>query len=64
MYGLLHTIRRTVPWIWHLRRGPIVRCTKPPVSRVPIRSPDGRRASHALEAQAEPVSSVAGRAKT
>jgi hypothetical protein len=51
MFGLLHTIRRTVPWIWHLRRGPIVRCTKPPVSRVPIRSPDRTRASHALEAQ-------------
>jgi radical SAM superfamily enzyme YgiQ (UPF0313 family) len=53
MYGLLHTIRRTVPWIWHLWRGPIVRCTKPPVSRVPIRSPDGTRASHALEAQGD-----------
>jgi radical SAM superfamily enzyme YgiQ (UPF0313 family) len=54
MYGLLHTIRRTVPWIWRLWRGPIVRCTKPPVSRVPIRSPDGGRASHALHAQDDP----------
>ena len=42
----------------------IVSATKPPVSRVPIRSPDGKRASHALEAQGEPVSSVADGAKT
>jgi len=54
MFGLLHTFRRTVPWIWHLWRGPIVRCTKPPVSRVPIRSPDMTRASHALLAQGDP----------
>jgi len=59
MYGLLHTIRRTVPWIWHLRRGPIVRCTKPPLSRVPIRSPDGTRASHALDAQDDPAQPAA-----
>jgi len=58
MYGFLHTVRRTVPWIWHLWRGPVVRCTKPPVSRVPIRSPDGTRASHALEAQAAPARPV------
>jgi len=55
MFGLLHTIRRTVPWMWHLRRGPIERCTAPPISSVPIRSPDGARASHALEAQGDPV---------
>jgi radical SAM superfamily enzyme YgiQ (UPF0313 family) len=55
MYGFLHTVRRTVPWIWHLWRGPVVRCTKPPVSRVPIRSPEGTRASHALEAQGDPA---------
>jgi hypothetical protein len=55
MYGLLHTIRRTVPWVWHLWRGGIVRCTKPPISSVPIVGPEGERASHALEAQAETV---------
>ena len=55
MYGLLHTIRRTVPWMWHLWRGKIVRETTPPVSSVALRSPDGTRASHALEAQDEPV---------
>jgi len=55
MLGLVQTIRRTVPWIWHLWRGPVVRCTKPPISAVPIRSPDGARASHALDAQGEPT---------
>jgi len=53
MYGLLHSIRRTVPWAWRLWRGPIERCTKPPISRVPLVSPRGDRASHALEAQSE-----------
>jgi hypothetical protein len=53
MWGLTQTIRRTVPWIWHLWRGRIVRHTKPPISRVPIRSPAGGRGSHALEAQVE-----------
>jgi len=53
MRGLLQTIRRTVPWIWHLWRGPIVRTKEPPVSRIPIRGPGGERADHALNAQAE-----------
>ncbi|MHC4338753.1 MAG: B12-binding domain-containing radical SAM protein [Planctomycetota bacterium] len=53
MLGLTQTVRRTVPWIWHLWRGRIVRHTKPPISRVPMRSPTGGRASHALEAQVE-----------
>lgn len=53
MWGLSKTIRRTLPWIWHLWRGKIVRHTKPPISNVPIVSPDGGRGSHALEAQAE-----------
>ena len=55
MYGLLHTFRRTVPWMWNLWRGPIVRCTEPPTSRVPIGSPDGGRADHALDAQRDTV---------
>jgi len=55
MFGLLHTIRRTVPWMWHLWRGPIVRCTKPPTGRVPIRSPQGTRASHALDSADDPA---------
>jgi hypothetical protein len=52
MYGLLHSIRRTVPWMWHLWRGNIKRCTHPPISRVPLVGPTGKRADHALEAQA------------
>jgi len=51
MWGLLHTIRRTIPWAWHLWRGNHRRCTKPPVSRIPIRAAEGGRASHALESQ-------------
>ena len=52
MWGTLFTIRRTLPWAWHLWRGKIVRHTAPPVSRIPLRKPDGGRAAHALEAQA------------
>jgi radical SAM superfamily enzyme YgiQ (UPF0313 family) len=51
MWGLAHTIWRTVPWAYHLWRGKIVRRTKPNISKVPIRSVDGGRASHALNAQ-------------
>jgi len=51
MWGLMHTLRRTLPWVWRLRRGPIVRHTAPPMSRIPIRSPDGSKADHALLAQ-------------
>jgi len=55
MWGLLHTIRRTAPWIWHLWRGRIVRHDQPPISRIPLRSPAGGRASHALRAQPSPA---------
>lgn len=55
MYGLLYSIRRTLPWMWHLWRGKIKRCTAPPISRVPLVSPTGKRASHALEAQTSVV---------
>jgi hypothetical protein len=54
MVGLLFTIRRTLPWAWHLWRGRIVRHTAPPISPVPLRSPEGTRASHALDAQPAP----------
>ncbi|NIA22012.1 MAG: radical SAM protein [Anaerolineaceae bacterium] len=48
MLGLAHTIRRTLGWALHLMRGHIVRTTRAPVAEVPMRSPDGRPASHAL----------------
>jgi hypothetical protein len=59
MRGLLQTIRRTLPWMWHLWRGPIVRTTEPPVSRIPMRGPAGERADHALRAQSDEPSSSA-----
>lgn len=36
MWGLMQTIRRTVPWLFRLWRGRIVRFTGPPTSPVPI----------------------------
>jgi hypothetical protein len=48
MYGLFHTYRRTLGWAWHLLRGRIQRCSAAPVSRIPMRNPEGGPASHAL----------------
>ena len=48
MCGLAHTIRRTFVWVLYLMRGKIVRSTKAPTSRIPMRSVDGGPASHAL----------------
>ncbi len=48
MWGLIQTIRRTFGWALHLMRGNIKRKTRVPVSRIPMRSPDGTAASHAL----------------
>jgi hypothetical protein len=48
MWGLAHTVPRTLAWCRHLLRGNIKRHTKPPVSRIPMRSTDGGPASHAL----------------
>ncbi len=48
MWGLVYTVPRTLGWCWHLLRGNIKRHTKPPVNRIPMRSPDGGPASHAL----------------
>jgi radical SAM superfamily enzyme YgiQ (UPF0313 family) len=36
MWGSLHTIRRTVPWMLRLLTGRIERLTEPPASRVPV----------------------------
>ena len=48
MLGLFHTCRRTLKWAWHLARGNIQHSSRTPASRLPMRSPDGRPASHAL----------------
>jgi radical SAM superfamily enzyme YgiQ (UPF0313 family) len=48
MYGLMHTYRRTLGWAWQLLRGGIQRYDRVPASRIPMRSPDGSTASHAL----------------
>lgn len=48
MYGLTMTLRRTLPWLMKLYRGPIVRSTRPPHSQLPMRSPDNAPAAHAL----------------
>ena len=46
--GLFHTVRRTLPWAWHLWRGRIERSQHSPASRIPMRSPNGQSASHHL----------------
>ncbi|MDK1032726.1 MAG: radical SAM protein, partial [Planctomycetia bacterium] len=48
MFGLFVTARRTLPWALHLMRGKIKRTTKPPTSKIPMRSVNGGPACHAL----------------
>lgn len=48
MIGLFHTFRRTILWAWQLWRADIRPSTKAPASPIPMRSPDGGAASHAL----------------
>src|SRR5207248_276352 len=48
MAGLFQTLRRTLPWAWHLLRGNIQHSSLPPASRLPMRSPLGAPALHAL----------------
>ncbi|HUG68640.1 MAG TPA: radical SAM protein [Pirellulaceae bacterium] len=48
MLGLLQTYRRTLKWTWHLFRGKVKHSSAGPASRLPMRSPSGQPASHAL----------------
>lgn len=48
MCGLALTYRRTLPWAWQLLRGNLKHRTEPPISRIPVRNPDGGPASHAI----------------
>jgi len=47
MFGLACTIRRTLGWVFRLM-GRLKRKTKAPCSPVPMRSPDGEAADHAI----------------
>jgi len=48
MWGSVQTFRRTFSWALRLMRGNIVRHTRVPASRIPMRSVDENPASHAL----------------
>jgi len=48
MWGLAHTMRRTLVWALHLMRGNIKRHTCVPASKIPMRGIGGAPASHAL----------------
>ncbi len=48
MWGLTQTIRRTLGWAVRLMTGRITRKNMPPVSSIPIRTPDGQPAPHAI----------------
>jgi len=47
-WGCILTLRRTLGWTYHMMRGNINRCTRPPTSAIPMRGADGGPASHAL----------------
>jgi hypothetical protein len=48
MWGLAQTVRRTAGWTLRLARGGIRRKTTVPAGHIPMRSPNGDAASHAL----------------
>lgn len=55
MYGASFNIRRTAGWVLRLFGGKIVRRMTPPRSRIPMRSPDGLAAGHALPGTPAPL---------
>ncbi len=54
MFGLAKTVRRTLGWTLRLMWGKIKRHSRAPGSRIPMRSSEGGRASHALEGAPTP----------
>jgi radical SAM superfamily enzyme YgiQ (UPF0313 family) len=54
MWGLAHTLRRTIGWALRLRFRKIRRRVAPPMNQVPMRAVDGSPASHALPGAARP----------
>jgi radical SAM superfamily enzyme YgiQ (UPF0313 family) len=54
MWGLMQTMRRTLGWAWRLMGGRIVRNTRVPASRIPMRGVQGQAASHDLPGNPKP----------
>ena len=54
MWGLTQTIRRTLGWTLRLMFGKIEHKTRIPASQIPMRSPDGSSAPHALPGTPHP----------
>jgi hypothetical protein len=48
MWGLMHTVRRTLGWALRLMFDKVKRTSAVPASRIPMRNADGGPASHAL----------------
>jgi radical SAM superfamily enzyme YgiQ (UPF0313 family) len=48
MAGLIPTARRTLGWAWRLFGAKVERHDTPPLSKIPMRNPQGERAAHAL----------------
>ena len=58
MWGLTHTAPSSLRWCRHLMRGKIERHTEAPISRIPMRAPDGAPAPHALPGTPQAGSSI------
>jgi hypothetical protein len=66
MSGWMRNVWLTLPWLYHLMRGKIVRYEAMSTSPIPFRSVDGGRAPHRLDtptaqAAAVTVAAVAAR---
>ncbi len=58
MSGWVRNAWLTLPWLYHLTRGKIVRCTSMPASSIPFRSVDGGRAPHRLDTPPAPSAAL------
>jgi radical SAM superfamily enzyme YgiQ (UPF0313 family) len=62
MWGFLLTLRRTLGWTLRMMHGKIKHHSRAPTSEIPMRSPDGGPASHALPGTPLSVGPAVGRA--